>query len=286
MSDIKIFDLNDGTTFRYKKIGKGPPLILLHTIRNRLEYFYSVIPSLKNIYTIYAIDLPGFGDSPVNPKVNYDEVYMRNAIIEFIKNKNLSKVTLAGESIGGVLPITVAEKIPDKIKHIFSFNPYDYDKKFGDGIRRGSLIARFIIWSMSLPFLGNFFAMLESKPILWLIFRGGVYRKSAITNQYLSILTSSIGKPGNLYHLRNVLANYDSWTKSKVSYGKIKTPVTLVYGEYDWSKPSERNETMKLLGLKKFTTISECGHFSFLEAPEKVANILSKPALIRILSKK
>ncbi len=274
MSNIKKFNLGDGTYIRFTKAGKGEPLVLLHTIRNRLEYFDLVIPYLKDTYTVYAIDLPGFGDSPVNKNTNYNQSFMTDAVINFIEQNNLSNVTLAGESIGGVLPITVANKIPDKIKKIFSFNPYDYDKKFGDGVRRGNLVSRFIIWSMSLPILGNFFSMLESKIVLWLIFMGGVHNKSAITNQYLSILTSSIWKSGNLYHLRNVFLNFNSWTEAKKVYEDMKVPIKLIYGEYDWSNDTERNETMRLLGLDQYITLGNVGHFSFLEAPEKIANIL------------
>ena len=274
MSEIKKFNLGDGTYIRFTKIGKGEPLVLLHTIRNRLEYFDLVIPYLKDTYTVYAIDLPGFGDSPVNKNTNYNQSFMTDAVINFIEQNNLSNVTLAGESIGGVLPITVANKIPDKIKKIFSFNPYDYDKKFGDGVRRGNLVSRFIIWSMSLPILGNFFSMLESKIVLWLIFMGGVHNKSAITNQYLSILTSSIWKSGNLYHLRNVFLNFNSWTEAKKVYKDMKVPIKLIYGEYDWSNDTERNETIRLLGLDQYITLDNVGHFSFLEAPEKIADIL------------
>ena len=274
MPNIKKFNLGDGTYIRFTKIGKGEPLVLLHTIRNRLEYFDLVIPYLKDTYTVYAIDLPGFGDSSVNKNTNYNQSFMTDAVINFIEQNNLSNVTLAGESIGGVLPITVANKIPDKIKKIFSFNPYDYDKKFGDGVRRGNLVSRFIIWSMSLPILGNFFSMLESKIVLWLIFMGGVHNKSAITNQYLSILTSSIWKSGNLYHLRNVFLNFNSWTEAKKVYKDMKVPIKLIYGEYDWSNDTERNETMRLLGLDQYITLDNVGHFSFLEAPEKIADIL------------
>ena len=274
MPNIKKFNLGDGTYIRFTKIGKGEPLVLLHTIRNRLEYFDLVIPYLKDTYTVYAIDLPGFGDSPVNKNTNYNQSFMTDAVINFIEQNNLSNVTLAGESIGGVLPITVANKIPDKIKKIFSFNPYDYDKKFGDGVRRGNLVSRFIIWSMSLPILGNFFSMLESKIVLWLIFMGGVHNKSAITNQNLSILTSSIWKSGNLYHLRNVFLNFNSWTEAKKVYKDMKVPIKLIYGEYDWSNDTERNETMRLLGLDQYITLDNVGHFSFLEAPEKIADIL------------
>ena len=55
MSNFEKFDLRDGTHIRFTKTGKGEPLVLLHTIRNRLEYFDLVIPYLKDNYTLIQI---------------------------------------------------------------------------------------------------------------------------------------------------------------------------------------------------------------------------------------
>ena len=49
---IKKFNIKDNTFIRYEVIGKGPPILLLHTIRNRLEYSYKVSDLLKKIYTL------------------------------------------------------------------------------------------------------------------------------------------------------------------------------------------------------------------------------------------
>ena len=91
---------------------------------------------------------------------------MTNAIADFIVKNKLSKLTLAGESIGGVLCATIALSLPKKVNQIFAFNPYDYDTFFGEGVRRANMFARFIIWSMSLPIVGCLFATLENKLIL------------------------------------------------------------------------------------------------------------------------
>ncbi len=99
-NNIKKFNLADGTFIRYKKTGKGSPLLLLHTIRNRLEYSDNVAQLLKKKFTIYSIDLPGFGESPINTKTNYNQDFFTNCIINFIEKKKLSRLTLAGESIG------------------------------------------------------------------------------------------------------------------------------------------------------------------------------------------
>ena len=231
-------------------------------------------PFLTKFFTVYAIDLPGFGDSPVYKDVNYDQQYIAKAVVDFVAKKKLSKLTFVGESIGGVLCTTIALMLPKKVERIFVFNPYDYDTFFGEGVRRANQFARFIIWIMSLPVIGSFFTALENKLILWLIFRGGVYNKKAITYRYVSLLSTSIRKPLNVYHTQNVFSNYKSWTDSKKQYAKISVPITLVYGEYDWSSPRERGESRALLRPQNYVELEDTGHFSILEAPEKAANII------------
>ena len=116
---ISKFNLKDGTFIRYKKIGKGSPLLLLHTIRNRLEYSDNIVPLLKKKFTIYSIDLPGFGESSINIKATYDQTLFTDCVVDFIEKKKLSGLTLAGESIGGVLPFAISQKISKRIKKIF-----------------------------------------------------------------------------------------------------------------------------------------------------------------------
>ena len=274
MSDFKKFYLEDGSYIRYKKSGSGKPLLLLHTIRNRLEYFDRVVPLLADSYTVYAIDLPGFGDSPVNKNMKYDQSYMTKALSDFVVKNKLSKLILAGESIGGVLCATVASVLPKRVERIFVFNPYDYDTFFGEGVRRANRFARFIIWSMSLPLVGSLFAALENKLILWFIFRGGVFNKKAITFSYVSLLSTSTRKSFNVYHTQNVFLNFISWTESKKCYSGLELPVTLVYGDHDWSLSKERSESQDLLSPQKYLELKDTGHFSFLEVPEKVAEII------------
>ena len=108
------FNLLDGTYIRYIEKGEGPNLLLLHTIRNRIEYYEKVLPLLTKKFKVFCIELPGHGDSPINKKTNYNIEFITNSIIEFIDQKQLEDITIAGESIGAVLASTVAIKIPSK----------------------------------------------------------------------------------------------------------------------------------------------------------------------------
>ena len=87
---IQKFNIKNNTYIRYDVIGKGPPILLLHTIRNRLEYSYKVSDLLRKEYTLYILELPGFGDSPINITTKYDQEFFTNCVVDFIKENKLA----------------------------------------------------------------------------------------------------------------------------------------------------------------------------------------------------
>ena len=142
---IEKFYLDDNTFIRFKKIGSGAPILLLHTFRNRLEYSDKLGKLLEDKFTVYSIDLPGFGDSPINSNTNYNLDFFTKSIVSFIQKSKIKNLTIAGESIGATLAASVSVELPKIIKKIFMFNPYDFDSYFGEGIQRGNLFAKFIL---------------------------------------------------------------------------------------------------------------------------------------------
>ena len=99
-----LLKISDKLSVRFQKIGSGPPLLLLHTIRTQLEYFRSLAPLLAASRTVYALDLPGHGHSPIDPSANFDEPYFRQAVIRFIEELNLSDVTIAASRLAAHWP--------------------------------------------------------------------------------------------------------------------------------------------------------------------------------------
>lgn len=277
VSDIEI---DEGRTLRFLKTGTGMPLILLHTIRTQLDYFQEVIPTLAQHYTVYAIDLPGHGYSSIDTKANYDEPYLRSAAIAFIEKLDLKEVTLVGESIGGVLALTVASTLPERIKNVVSSNPYDYDKRYADGVRRGNFLANFILGQFAIPVIGAVFATLENKILLGLIMRGGLKIKRWMPNQLLSEFNRTGYRKGYRYVERNVFSNWRSWAKAKSLYAGIKAPVKLVYGEHDWSTLAERERTAQELGVS-ITIVANTGHFAFVDNPRELAEIVLGANLLK-----
>lgn len=58
-------------------------------------------------------------------------------------------------------------------------------------------------------------------------------------------------------------------------YPEVKAPIHLVYGEKDWSRPSDREADKRLLPTADFTQVPEAGHFISLERPDVLADLLN-----------
>jgi pimeloyl-ACP methyl ester carboxylesterase len=269
--------LDEKRTLRYLKAGKGEPLILLHTIRTQLEYFEEVIPKLANYFTVYAIDLPGHGKSSIDKNAQYDEPYMRKGVIDFIQKLDLQNITIVGESIGATLALTVASALPERINKVVASNTYDYETRYADGVRRANQFANVVIANYAVPVHGAIFAALENWLFLGLCLKGGLKNKRWLPNALLSTINRAGYRKGYRYVERNVFANWKSWPNARTLYAKVSAPVTLIYGDNDWSTPLERQRTAMQLGNININTLINTGHFGFIDNPEEVlALILTK----------
>jgi pimeloyl-ACP methyl ester carboxylesterase len=261
-------------TLRYLKAGTGAPLVLLHTVRTQAEHFRSLIPMISDHYTVYALDLPGMGYSEIVPGASYQEPAMRTGVERLLTELDLHDVTLAGESLGAVLALTTAADLPERVRRVVAVNPYDYR----DGIARSSALARVVIGGILTPGVGAVIAQQEPKPVLRRILQGGVGDKTALRDDYLDELLQVGRRPGYPTVARAVYQNMPSLIAARSRYPEVKAPIHLVYGEKDWSRPSDREANKKLLPAADFTQVPGADHFIALERPEVVADLLASVA--------
>lgn len=273
-AETSLLQISDRLALRFQKQGDGPPLLLMHTIRTQLEYFRALAPVLAKSHTVYAIDLPGHGHSPIDANASFDEPYLRAGVIGFIEKLGLTGLTLVGESIGGALALTVAAELSERVKRVYAINPYDYETRYGDGIRRGNWFANVIMGSLQIPYLGAFNASLENRMVLAKVMGGGYHDPRKFPADLLAEFDRVAHRPGYKRAARKVLAGWRSWGLARDLYRKITAPVTLIYGDSDWSKPSERERTRSLLSGAPMITLENTGHFSAVESPSELARII------------
>jgi pimeloyl-ACP methyl ester carboxylesterase len=269
--EIEYATLPHGKRLRYLKSGSGPTtLILLHTVRTQLDHFQFVIPKIGHRFNVYAIDLPGMGWSDIVPGASYTEPELRRAVVEFVTTLDLEDVILAGESMGATLSLTASIDLTDRVRGVVAFNPYDYSK----GVGRANTAASVYVGSARLPTVGSVVTNMENKAVLGIVLRGGLVDGSKLPNHYLAELRRVGRRRGYPRVAREVFRNVDSMVAARSLYPRVTAPVTVVYGDQDWSRPDEREANLDRLRGAPAIEVAESGHFAALEQPERVAEIL------------
>ena len=268
--EIEYAKLADGSRVRYLKAGSGPALILLHTVRTQLDHFQLVIPKILQTFTVYAIDMPGMGWSDITPGASYTEPALRRAIVEFVTTLDLNDVILAGESMGAMVSLTAAIELEDRVRRVVAFNTYDYP----NGVARANRVATIYVGSARLPAVGPLVTRMENKPVLGIVLRGGLFDGSKLPNHYLAELRRVGRRRGYPRVAREVFRNVDSMIAARALYGRVAAPVTLTYGDHDWSRIPEREANRSVLRGARPILLPETGHFASLEQPARVAEIL------------
>jgi pimeloyl-ACP methyl ester carboxylesterase len=194
---------------------------------------------------------------------------LRGAVVEFVNTLDLRDVTLAGESMGGAIALLASIELTDRVSKVIAFNPYDYPA----GLERGNWFARLIGTGVRLPGSGPVFARSETRMILRGVLRGGFADHRALPDDLVGELRRSGRRPGYPRVNRAIMRSLSGFVTAKSRYTQVNTPVTLVYSEHDWSRPAERDQVARLLGVRAIT-VPGAGHFSALERPSEMVRII------------
>lgn len=98
MSDLE----GHGGGLAYDVSGSGPPLILVHGLASSRRAWDLIAPGLSHDFTVYAVDLPGHGDSTPLPGVDVaTPAVMARVLGGFMKAQGIERAHLVGNSLGG-----------------------------------------------------------------------------------------------------------------------------------------------------------------------------------------
>jgi pimeloyl-ACP methyl ester carboxylesterase len=86
----------------YDSAGSGQPLVLIHGLASSRRCWDLVIEDLAQDFTVYAVDLPGHGDSdPLPGQRETPATEMARAVGDFLNDQGIDRAHVAGNSLGG-----------------------------------------------------------------------------------------------------------------------------------------------------------------------------------------
>lgn len=225
---------------KYIKEGHGKNVILLHGWGCNKRIFTDVIKNLKDSYTFYSLDLPGFGETYLDFALTIDEY--GELLNRFIEKNNIETPTIVGHSFGGRVAINYASKYYcEKLVLVDSagikrFNPKVYAYK--------------------------------SKRNLYKFLRMNK-RIEKLREKYSSVDYKN-ANPLLKETLKNAV-NYDQRHELKL----VSAETLLIWGENDTDTPLRDGYLMKkLINDSEIIVMKDVGHYPFLEDNKKFNLIL------------
>lgn len=105
------------TPVAYRQAGTGPPLLLLHGWGGSSTHWFSAMDDLQDIRTIYALDLPGYGETPpLSNAITVERI--AGVVLEFADALELERFDINGHSFGGGVGAYIAARWPERVNHL------------------------------------------------------------------------------------------------------------------------------------------------------------------------
>ncbi|MBJ7555347.1 alpha/beta fold hydrolase [Marinomonas spartinae] len=109
------------TGLSYVKLGQGPSLVLVHGVGLRLEAWGNQFEALSKNYTVYAVDMPGHGESRLMKECTDISKYT-DVIARWIKTELKSSVVMAGHSMGSMIALNFAIRYSELCSGVIALN--------------------------------------------------------------------------------------------------------------------------------------------------------------------
>ena len=103
--------------------GHGEPLVLLHGFNGDGYHFARVSRRLGKHFRIIAPDLPGFGQTRFEEKLDYSVEAQADRVLALLDQLGTERFYLGGSSMGGYVACALAKKAPQRVRALWLLNP-------------------------------------------------------------------------------------------------------------------------------------------------------------------
>jgi pimeloyl-ACP methyl ester carboxylesterase len=240
---------NDGK-FQYIDEGEGEVLLLLHGLFGALSNWQDVLEKFSKEYRVIIPIMPIFE----LPMLKVSVKGLADYIHEFVEYKDLNKLTLLGNSLGGHVALVYMKYYPERVHSmVLTGSSGLYENAMGGSYpKRGDY--DYIKEKVEYTFYDPATATDEL-----------IQEVFDITNDRTKVIRIlAMAKTAIRHNMRNEIKDFD-------------VPVCLIWGKNDNITPPEvAEEFHQVLPQSELHWIDECGHAPMMERPKEFNDILEK----------
>ena len=258
-----------GVRTHYVTAGTGPPVVLLAGLASSVRASWRrVLPALAESFRVFAVELPGQGDSEV-PAREYTFEYGMEALAEFLDALRLEAVNLVGASAGGLVALGTALRYPKRVERLVLIDSVGFGREITWGLRLATL-----------PLVGELAAM----PKRWLIMRTlrqNFVDSSCISDDLVEEFYRVRKRPGVNAATLSVLRHGVTLKGIRPSLvlrdqlHRLQAPTLIIWGDKDKVLPlAHAFIGQSSIPNARLHIIRDAGHDPVTEQPMEVASVV------------
>lgn len=243
------YEIKQSGKFKYVEEGTGEPLVLLHGLFGALSNFKDLIEHFRQTHRVIIPLMPLYDLTILETSVSG----LAKFVTKFIDAKQLDKIHLLGNSLGGHVSLVYTLKHPEKVKTlILTGSSGLFENGMGETYpKRGDY--EYIRKKTELTFYDPKVATKELVDEVYEI----------VNNRIKALKIITLARSAIKHNLGNELKD-------------ITIPACLIWGKNDTiTPPMVAEEFHSLLPSSELHWIDKCGHAPMMEVPSEFNVILS-----------
>jgi len=113
----------DGQPINVVELGKGPPLLFIHGLIGRWTHWVEQLTAFAESHRVIAVDLPGFGDSPLPAQGGVSVPIYARTIDRLMEALEIGAAAFVGHSMGGFTSVELAINYPERVERLVLVSP-------------------------------------------------------------------------------------------------------------------------------------------------------------------
>jgi pimeloyl-ACP methyl ester carboxylesterase len=245
----------------------GPPIVMLHGLGATSTSFLPTMWDLARDHHVFAVDLPGFGESdkPVRP---LHAAYFARWVVAFMDALGIPRADLLGNSMGGRVAIEVALRAPERVRKLVLLTPSLAWRRFRVAARIVRLL-RPELGVLPLPML-HAIVLLSIRRMFAHPERVPAPAMNGAADEFVRYFATRRGRiaffsAAREIYLEDPHGRRGFWTRLST----LKPPALFVFGTKDRLVPHRfQRYVQRALPQATFTLLDDCGHVPQFELPD------------------